>query len=221
MKTIILLLTFLISSELFGQVSFFASYDNGAFSSHSDNSLNLLDSKKVSRYSGFSAGVRFSFFTQEFQVEVGTFSSEANNLFYLYTPGDDGFFERENRPDLSFSSYPLELLYIPYKIDWFMVGVGPSMVVTNRKLQLNYGENNTFTDKINSVGLGFSIFAQLIFKPFKDLKNLDIFIGVKYRKINSFFMTKEGRRLGSYEINFSQQHVNIGFTWAILSEKVD
>jgi hypothetical protein len=210
-----LLLLICISTDLFSQVTLYTKYDSGSFLSHTDNSLTILKDKELSKYSGYSIGARFDLFSLKFQAETGYFSAESKGLLFVRTLNEDGQYIGVSQPDLFISSFPMEFFYIPYSNDWFLFGAGPSMVITNRKLQLSYNDNEKFIDKINSVGFGFAIFADLRLQPFNDLENLYFFIGVKYRKINSVSMTKDGRKYGDYKIDFSQRQFNLGFSWAL------
>jgi hypothetical protein len=172
-----------------------------------------MKDSKLSRYTGFNIAISHNFSFAELQLDLGYFKATAEDVSEISALDENGSYSLHDDADILVQNYPIDLFVSVYKNSWFNSGIGPSMVITNRQIDLYYINDIRFRDKISSIGLGLAAFVNLRIQVFAELENFIFLVGLKVRKINSVYMITEGRKTGNYKINFFQNQFNIGFSW--------
>jgi hypothetical protein len=204
-----------MKASLFSQNYVYSTIEFGSYLSHSDNELQITKDNDLSSSNGFNIGIQIKVYKKiKLQIEGGYFKSNAKDIISISAFDTSSMQDISERAELNILAFPIDLAIIPYSNSWLAVGIGPSIVFINRALTVDFKEPvGKFEDRLNSVGLGYNFFANVYFSPFEMYSNFKLNAGIKFRFIDSISLTKDGRDLSNYSLDFNQRIIFFGFSY--------
>lgn len=211
MKTLtltLILLSFVFANS-FAQTSAGIDLGMGTYIDNSENKLTLLDGHHIDRF--FFGGLSFQYRYSEnllFGFDIDYLSNDIKGIFSDYFTGEHG--EDLGKFDTDYNLTNCNFDFIAkyqFDEDFLIYGLGPSFVITNRSIHLNYSYNNHEPfDLLASSGLGL---CALIEMPVKLSDEISFSGELKARYTHSIWFDKGIRVLDGYKQEFITVQLNM------------
>lgn len=217
----LLIVSFLISSELMAQNQVALNIGYGYYLSNSENATRVLDGKKLKWFSTYGFAVqRDNVFKNTLQLEYNYYQNTLNDVLKFNWTDESGNILGEFTGDYKLINHNFDICYVYNYDNMTSFGVGPSFVITNRIIDVKIpfyvgAESNVgLYDKLASSGIGISGFIRFNV-PFNNNNDFIFVSKLKLRYTHSIWFDEGLRKLDDYNQEFltAQLSLGIGFNF--------
>lgn len=191
------------------------------FLHNSENSMRIMGDKKFESHLIY--GVSYS---REDILGINLFLKysyseliEEKTLWFFRTAQDNPTIMSSYGADISLIMNKIDFSYIATISHYLSVGIGPSILFTNRIIEviippLNEEKGNLLYDKLASSGFGGNTFLDFSFPINEGEKYFFLTSKLLVRYTHSFWFDEKGRNLDNYKQEFLDTNVSIGIGYS-------
>jgi len=176
----------------------------GVYIYNSDNASKVMGEKNFLIQYGFGFNYESeNVLDYNLQIEYSFLFSKRDNTLEFVKGGPEptGYFYT----DVSLYNHNLDFSLKDDLLEWLSIGIGPTLSVVNRSVEIE-----GFEDRLASFCLGINGLLQIVI-PFSDISKDWFFTGsAKIRYLHGIWYDKKGRNLDDYSQNYLTSNFSIG-----------
>jgi hypothetical protein len=222
-KYILLFLLMLLYIHLGAQNKFIISYNPGVSLYNSENSMKIIDDKRIRWFPGSSIAYETeNLWGLNIHLEYNFAGKRIYDVQdFARTSASGPEIIGTSAADLILACHNVDLAVYDKLNDWLSIAAGSTISLVNRSIVIddlpNYSQENisrSFEDRLVSLCLGVNVSVNIEFPLQTGPQYVFFFSSVKLRYLHSVWFDDKGRNLSNYYQAFLSSQLNVGLGYS-------